>query len=617
MTDMKKLLKQHFGHTEFRAGQQDFISHILQHQDVLGIMPTGAGKSICYQLPALILQGVTIVVSPLISLMKDQVGALISSGIPAAFINSSLTEAQCREALRRAALGAYKLIYVAPERLLTPSFQRLTRQIDISMVTVDEAHCVSQWGQDFRASYLDIPAFVQGLSKRPVVSAFTATATKEVREDIMRLLQLQKPYQAVTGFDRENLTFETCKPRSRMDALVHLMRGNPGKCGIIYCLARKTVEKVCETLQQLGFTATRYHAGLTEAERRKNQDDFIYDRCAVMVATNAFGMGIDKSNVSFVVHYNMPKNIESYYQEAGRAGRDGEPAKCILYYSPQDIHTNQFLIDQSTGENQNLTVQERDALRERDYERLRQMTFYATTGRCLRQFILEYFGETAPAYCGNCSGCNAKYVTEDASEQAHSILAAIASLAKRNRSFGRQVYANLLKGSKNQRIFELGLDSEKSYGVLSALTLSKILELMNGMLEAGLLETQGDEYPVVLPTEEGVAFLQGEKQFSLRVREQPQEAPATKKSAKKKGSPEVLDHPDLFELLRRLRTQLAEAQRVPPYVIFSNAALQSMCSLLPKTKEEFLNVSGVGEAKARLYAEPFTAVITAYLHDES
>lgn len=613
---MERLLKQHFGHTAFRPGQEDFIRHILQARDVLGIMPTGAGKSICYQLPALMLPGVTIVVSPLISLMKDQVGALIASGIPAAFINSSLTEAQCREALRRAANGAYKLIYVAPERLVSPAFQRLTEQIEISMVTVDEAHCVSQWGQDFRSSYLDIPAFVETLSCRPVVSAFTATATKEVRNDIVRLLQLDSPYVAVTGFDRENITFETCKPRGKTDALVHHLRSNPQKSGIVYCLARKTVEQVCQALQSLGFSATRYHAGLSEAERRKNQEDFTYDRCAVMVATNAFGMGIDKSNVSFVVHYNMPKNIESYYQEAGRAGRDGEPARCILYYSPQDIHTNQFLIEQSAGENQNLSAQERDALRERDYERLRQMTFYATTNSCLRQFILRYFGESSAGYCGNCSSCNATYFTEDATQQALCIVRAIDMLAKQGRSFGKQVYANLLKGSKNQRIFALGLEQSAHYGTLSALTLAKIFEIIGSMLDSGLLETQGDEYPVILLTETGARLLEGGAHFTMRVREQPKEEPTGAKSAKKKHHTGAIENPGLFEVLRKLRTQLAESQRVPPYVIFSNAALQSMCSLMPQTKDEFLNVSGVGEIKAKLYADIFTSAISKYLNEQ-
>lgn len=607
MTEKEKLLKQYFGHTAFRPGQAAFIDHILQGDDVLGIMPTGAGKSICYQLPALMLPGITLVVSPLISLMKDQVGALKASGIPGAFINSSLTEGQCREALRRAANGAYKLIYVAPERLLTPAFQRLAKTVEISMVTVDEAHCVSQWGQDFRASYLDIPAFVQGLARRPVVSAFTATATKEVREDIMRLLKLEKPYAAVTGFNRENLYFETCKPRGKNAELMAYLRKNPGKSGIVYCLARKTVEKVCQDLREAGFSATRYHAGLSDAERRKNQDDFLYDRATVMVATNAFGMGIDKSNVSYVIHFNMPKNIESYYQEAGRAGRDGEPAQCILYYSPQDVRTNQFLIAQTAEENDSLTPGEKAALRERDEARLRQMSIYSSIDRCLRQFILRYFGENSPGFCGNCSGCNAKYLLEEATEQAIEIAAAIAALSAKGRSFGKQMYANLLRGSKSQRLQDLGLTRLAAYGRLADFSLARILDIISGMEDAGLLVSQGDEYPVISLTDSGRQLLAGEGSFSLRVREVPPKAEAIA----------GVEDMALFGVLRKLRTQLAIKQKVPPYVVFSNAALQSMCSLLPRTKLQFLQVSGVGQAKADQYAEIFTDAICKYLDEHA
>ncbi len=399
-----QVLRQVFGYASFREGQAEIIDALLAGRDALGVMPTGAGKSLCFQVPALMLPGVTLVISPLISLMKDQVAALKQAGVAAAYINSSLTPGQSAEALRRAAAGWYRIIYVAPERLDSPDFLQFALSTQISMVTIDEAHCVSQWGQDFRPSYLRIPDFIARLPERPRASAFTATATPRVRQDIMRLLGLRDPLCITTGFDRPNLYFEVMQPADKYQALRGILRGKEERCGVIYCATRKAVEEVCTQLCADGFSATRYHAGLSDEERRTNQDDFQYDRRLIMVATNAFGMGIDKSNVSFVIHYNMPKNLESYYQEAGRAGRDGSPADCVLLYAKRDVVTAKWLIEHAE-ENPDLSDRERGEVRERDMERLRQMTFYSTTKDCLRRFILRYFGEQGNEKCGHCSSC--------------------------------------------------------------------------------------------------------------------------------------------------------------------------------------------------------------------
>ena len=394
--EAKKLLKQYFGYDEFRQGQEQLIEAALNGQDVLGIMPTGAGKSLCFQIPALMMDGITLVISPLISLMKDQVGTLNQAGIHAAFLNSSLTQGQYHTALKYAMQGRYKIIYVAPERLETEGFINfaLNSGVKISMLAVDEAHCVSQWGQDFRPSYLKILEFLKKLPYRPVLTAYTATATAEVRDDIMDILNLRDPFVLTTGFDRENLYYAVKRPRDKYRELLSYLKEKeekmPGSSGIIYCLSRKNVEEVCYQLREDGFSVTRYHAGLSDEERKENQEDFIYDRKQIMVATNAFGMGIDKPDVRFVVHYNMPKNMESYYQEAGRAGRDGEPAECILYYAPIDNRTNRFLIENGE-ENEELDAITKQIVMERDWERLRQMTFYCYTKECLRHYILNYF----------------------------------------------------------------------------------------------------------------------------------------------------------------------------------------------------------------------------------
>ena len=454
-------LKKYFGHSSFREGQEELIDSILSGRDVLGIMPTGAGKSICYQIPAVLLDGITVVISPLISLMKDQVNALNQMGIKAAYLNSSLTERQFRLALSRAYNGAYKIIYAAPERLETEGFMRLASSVKISLLAVDEAHCISQWGQDFRPSYIKIRQFTDALPYRPVTAAFTATATSRVRDDIERILALRNPFTVTTGFDRKNLYFGVEHPRDKMRALMRILKRNGDKCGIVYCTSRRNVEEVCDNLRLNGFSTTRYHAGLDDEERLRNQDDFLFDRARIMVATNAFGMGIDKSNVSFVVHYNMPKDIESYYQEAGRAGRDGENAECILLYSKKDYHTIKYFIEHPVP-NEELTREQKEILKKRDYDRLRQMTFYSTTDKCLRQFILDYFGDNRPCVCGNCSSCLPERRVESR-----------ITGTDRSAEYRQRYAANAASAAKPQPSRRFSAEDERLFDALKAVRLKK------------------------------------------------------------------------------------------------------------------------------------------------
>lgn len=419
--DKFDVLRKYFGYSSFRKGQEEMVDCLLSGRDALGIMPTGAGKSICYQVPAIMFSGITIVVSPLISLMKDQVNALVQQGVKAAYINSSLTDTQYDKVLKNAALGNYKIIYVAPERLDSVGFINLCRRIKISMVAVDESHCVSQWGQDFRPSYLNINKFISILPNRLTIGAFTATATDEVKKDIINILKLNNPTVVTTGFDRPNLFFSVLRPAKKDNRLIELIKERRDKSGTIYCSTRKKVESVCDLLIKNGFPATRYHAGLSDKESVKNQDDFVYDRKPVMVATNAFGMGIDKSNVSYVIHYNMPKNIESYYQEAGRAGRDGQEADCILLYGAGDVQTCRYFIE-NTEPNPQLTPEQNEMFKKREEERLKHMIFYCRTSDCLRGYMLKYFGDEAEENCGKCSNCLTKFETEDVTIEAQKIL---------------------------------------------------------------------------------------------------------------------------------------------------------------------------------------------------
>ncbi len=611
MPTAQEILKQYFGYDSFRPGQDELVQAILSGRDTLGIMPTGAGKSICYQVPALALPGLTLVISPLISLMKDQVGALNEAGVPAACINSALSFEEMRDALYFAGRGEYKLLYVAPERLTAPFFLDFARRVPISMVTVDEAHCISQWGQDFRPSYLKILDFLAALPQRPLVSAFTATATAEVRDDIIRALGLEDPFVITTGFDRPNLYFAVEKPSSKPSALLAHLLQRRDKSGIVYCSTRKTVEEVCDMLLSRGLPATRYHAGLDPEERLANQDDFLYDRKTIMVATNAFGMGIDKSNVSFVIHYNMPKNMESYYQEAGRAGRDGEAADCILLYNGQDVRTAEFLIEHS-HENDDDSIDEktRRALIERDMERLKQMTFYATTTDCLRRYILNYFGEKAPLCCGHCGNCDTNFEEVDATMDARKILSCVYRLDERRLHFGRTVVAAVLTGSKGEQIGRFSLNTLSTYGIMSEQTAVRVRQLIDVLLERGLLTADPERYNALFLSKTGNALMRGRGELHIRL-------PREKKPEASRRTEELSADVDekLFEKLRALRTKVAQRAGVPPYVVFSNATLADMAARQPKSEYELLGVRGVGEAKARRYGAEFVDCIRDYLEE--
>ena len=574
-------LKHYFGYDSFREGQKNIIDSIMAGRDVLAIMPTGAGKSICYQVPALMLSGITIVVSPLISLMQDQVKALNEAGIHAAYINTSLTEGQINKALSLAAGGRYKIIYVAPERLETYGFLEFSRQADISMVTVDEAHCISQWGQDFRPSYLKIVDFVDGLDKRPIVSAFTATATEEVKNDILCILKLNNPDVTVTGFDRENLYYSVEHVHKKDDFVVDYVEKHPNDSGIIYCSTRKNVDKVFEILFKKGVAVTKYHAGLDTGTRKDNQDDFIYDRTPVIVATNAFGMGIDKSNVRYVIHYNMPQSMENYYQEAGRAGRDGENSQCILLFSAQDIMINKFLLDNKDFSG----LDEEDALlvRQHDMQRLKAMEGYCRTTGCLRNYILNYFGEKVGKPCDNCGNCHREYTQTDMTMQARKVVECVKEMRGR---YGLVIVVGTLMGADRARLKEIGADNYKSYGALNDCNEATIRSLISQLIEEGYLCQTDDRYSVLKLGD--VSALENEDtHVVLRTYEskQPLRTDKPKKPARQKArSTDALTAAGykLFEQLRKLRLELAKEEAVPPYIIFSDKTLIDMCVKLPK-----------------------------------
>ena len=608
----QELLKTHFGYDTFREGQEAVIDALLAGKDVLAVMPTGAGKSICYQVPALMMKGITLVISPLISLMKDQVRSLNQVGISAAYLNSSLTQGQYFTALRYAKAGRYPIIYVAPERLTTEAFLDFALSADISMIAVDESHCVSQWGQDFRPSYLKIAEFVAQLPKRPVIGAFTATATKEVREDIARLLGLQDPFCTTTGFDRENLYFAVKTPKDKYKEVHDYILEHPDDSGIIYCLTRKLVEEVCGKLIRDGITATRYHAGLSDEERRNNQDDFIYDRCRVMVATNAFGMGIDKSDVRYVIHYNMPKNMEGYYQEAGRAGRDGDPAECILLYSGKDVVTNQYLIERGQ-DNQEMEAAVWRLVRERDQERLKQMTFYCFTHECLRDYILRYFGEYGSNYCGNCSNCLTQFENTDITEMAKALLSCIETSRQR---YGATVIIDTVHGANTAKIRGYGMNENPEYGSLAKVPVYRLRQVLNQLQLEGYLTATNDEYAILRLTPKAASVLNNEETVWMKLaKEQTKSEQETQKKSRKKksalaGSGEFTEaEENLFETLRKLRAQIAKEEKVPPYIVFSDKTLAHMCIIKPVNKEEMLSVSGVGEFKYEKYGERFLAAV--------
>ena len=602
-------LKRYFGYDSFRPGQAEIVDAILTGRDALAIMPTGAGKSICYQVPALLLPGITLVISPLISLMQDQVKALNAAGIRAAYINSSLSESQISRALNLAAEGSYKIIYVAPERLESGAFRSFATAADISMVTVDEAHCISQWGQDFRPSYLKILDFVDSLPERPILSAFTATATREVRDDIICTLRLHDPELLVTGFDRPNLYFQVEQTHRKDDFVLQYLRDHPGESGIIYCATRKNVDKLQALLADYGFAATKYHAGLAAETRKKNQNDFIYDKAPIIVATNAFGMGIDKSNVRFVLHYNMPQSMENYYQEAGRAGRDGLPSQCVLLFSAQDVVINKFLLDRKDFSESD--DEDAELLRQRDLQRLQTMERYCKTTACLRNYILEYFGEHPAAPCGNCGSCNNVYEQADLTAAAKWMINCVAETRGR---FGKAIVFGTLQGANRARLKEIGATNYKSYGQLKDLPRDVLDRLLAQLLEDGYLVQTDDQY-AVLRMGDITPLKQPGAQVLVKL--PPRQEPERVQRPKKRSVMNALTKAglELYQQLRTLRFEIAQREGLPPYVVFGDKSLADMCLRAPATVEGMIGIYGMGERKYEKYADPFFAVIDAYRAD--
>lgn len=582
----RQILQKFYGYEDFRPGQKKVVESLLNRNDTVAIMPTGAGKSICFQIPALLFEGVTLVISPLISLMKDQVDSLRQLGIAAVYINSSVSKAQLYKDLQDISAGFYKIIYIAPERLTSEYLPDSFKNLNISMVAVDEAHCLSQWGHDFRPSYRNILNFTNSLRIKPIISAFTATATPEVKTDIINLLGLKQPNIFVTGFDRPNLYFSVLRGEVKDKFVIDYVKKHQDEAGIIYVGTRKDVDALQVLLEIKGIKAGRYHAGMTDEERNQMQEDFLYDNLSVMVATNAFGMGIDKPNVRYVIHYNMPKNMEAYYQEAGRAGRDGLSGNCILLYSPQDTQLQKFLISKST---------ESEIRQQLEYKRLQSMVDYCHTPQCLRAFILHYFGEfDVEEHCDNCSNCKLEGELIDITIDAQKVLSCVYRMHER---FGVKMIAEVLKGSKSAKVKQFNFERLSTYGLMKERKLKDISDLILRLSAMQYLDITESQYPVVTLNELSWQVLRGQKKVWQKM--------VIVKKAKAKG--------ELFEALRSLRKELATKEKLPPYMIFSDATLTQMAIDKPTDLELMKNIRGVGEFKLQKYGEEFLTVIKSYI----
>ncbi|MBG9716861.1 DNA helicase RecQ [Bacillus cereus] len=586
-TKAQELLASYFGYSSFRRGQDETIKNVLDGKDTVCIMPTGGGKSICYQIPALVFEGTTLVISPLISLMKDQVDTLVQNGISATYINSSISIAEANQRIQLAKQGHYKLLYVAPERLDSMEFVDQLIDMKIPMIAIDEAHCISQWGHDFRPSYLHIHRILDYLPEKPLVLALTATATPQVREDICNTLEINKENTIMTTFERENLSFSVIKGQDRNAYLADYIRQNQKESGIIYAATRKVVDQLYEDLMKAGVSVSKYHAGMSDSDRNEQQELFLRDEVSVMVATSAFGMGIDKSNIRYVIHYQLPKNMESYYQEAGRVGRDGLDSTCILLYSSQDVQVQRFLIDQSTGESRFSN----------ELEKLQNMTDYCHTEQCLQSFILQYFGEEPKEDCGRCGNCTDNRESIDVTRESQMVLSC---MIRTNQRFGKQMIAQVLTGSKNKKVIEFNFHTLPTYGLLSNRSVKEVSEFIEFLISDELIAVEHGTYPTLKVTEKGKEVLLGKENVLRKERVETRQI--------------VQDHP-LFEVLREVRKEIAQGEGVPPFVIFSDQTLKDMCVKMPQSDSELLTVKGIGEHKLVKYGSHFLQAVQHFIEE--